>query len=359
MAQHTVNLEISSLPTDQASRTGIYAAGSFNNWNPKDEEYKFKKNGSGNYTLELKLARGKYEFKITRGSWNRVECNEDATSIDNRELNVTGDTTVRLKIAQWKDNFPEEPKQSTASKNVYVVDTVFYIPQLDRTRRVWIYLPPDYYRSRKKHYPVLYMHDGQNVFDEATSFSGEWGVDEYLDSIRQPACIVVAIDNSPTKRLNEYNPYNHKEYGKGEGRLYLDFLVKTLRPFINKNYRTLTQKKNTFVAGSSMGGLISFYAVLQYPRVFGAVGVFSPAFWVSGSSLYKDIKLMGARTNSRIYFYGGRQEGETMVSDIIKTFEAMGKVSKSKMVMIIREDGKHNEPTWRKEFPLFYKWAFE
>src|SRR5687768_164288 len=106
MARHTVTFEITSLPADSASRNAIYAAGSFNNWNPKDEEYKFKKAASGNYVLELKLARGKYEFKITRGSWSKVECNEDATGMDNRKLIVSGDTALRIKIAQWQDNFP-------------------------------------------------------------------------------------------------------------------------------------------------------------------------------------------------------------------------------------------------------------
>ena len=172
---------------------------------------------------------------------------------------------------------PLPEKVHTASFNVKVMDTAFFMPQLNRTRRIWIYLPPSY-RATKIYYPVLYMHDGQNLFDNATSYSGEWGIDEYLDSIftlGKKEVIVVGIDNGLSKRMNEYNPYSFRQYGKGEGDEYVDFLVKNLKPFIDKHYRTLPGKKDTYIAGSSMGGLISLYAVLKYPAVFGGAGIFS------------------------------------------------------------------------------------
>jgi predicted alpha/beta superfamily hydrolase len=199
------------------------------------------------------------------------------------------------------------------------------------------------------------MHDGQNVFDDATSFAGEWGVDEFLDSGMLKNCIVVAIDHGGSKRINEYCPYDMEKFGKGEGNEYVDFLVKTLKPFIDKNYHTLKDKSHTFIAGSSMGGLISMYAVLKYPTVFGGAGVFSPAFWI-GPEIFDDIKAKGKKVNSKIYFYGGKQEGETMIPEILKAFEMMNKVSKSKMETVIRDDGKHNEARWRIEFPMFYRW---
>jgi predicted alpha/beta superfamily hydrolase len=250
--------------------------------------------------------------------------------------------------------------QHTVSKNVTVIDTAFFIPQLKRTRRVWIYLPESYNASRLKKYPVLYMHDGQNVFDEATSFAGEWGVDEALDSLTEKTkeCIVVAVDNGGDKRMNEYNPYDHKKFGKGEGDKYVDFLVKTLKPFIDKKYRTLKDRPNTFIAGSSMGGLISLYAVLKYPKIFGGAGVFSPAFWVA-PALYNEIKKKTGAVNAKVYFMAGGQESETMVQDMLKAFDAMRKLSKSKMTTVIRSEGKHNEATWRKEFPEFYNWMMK
>ena len=184
------------------------------------------------------------------------------------------------------------------------------------------------------------MNDGQNLFDDATSFSGEWGVDEFLDSTKAKQCIVVAVDNGGSKRMNEYNPYDNERFGKGEGDLYADFLVKILKPFIDGNFRTLKKKENTFISGSSMGGLISLYALLKYPKVFGGAGIFSPAFWVSGTNIYEDIKAKGEKVKAKIYFYGGKLEGETMVPGMLRAFEEMAKISKSKMTIVIRDDGK-------------------
>jgi predicted alpha/beta superfamily hydrolase len=201
------------------------------------------------------------------------------------------------------------------------------------------------------------MHDGQNVFDEATSAYGEWGVDEALDTLgaQHKEIIVVAIDNGGDKRLNEYSPYDMEQYGKGEGDPYLDFLVQTLKPYIDKKYRTKKDEKNTFIAGSSMGGLISFYAILKYPKVFGAAGVFSPAFWITPQLKNIDPK-KAKKVKGKIYFYAGLQEGEHMVPDMLNVFEQMRRHSKAKMKTVIRAEGKHNEPTWREEFPLFYRW---
>jgi predicted alpha/beta superfamily hydrolase len=258
-------------------------------------------------------------------------------------------------VEEWADRFPAKPRVSTAGKNVRIIDTAFLIPQLKRVRRVWICLPPGYAGSAK-HYPVLYMHDGQNLFDDATSYSGEWGIDEFLDSTKARQSIVVGIDHGGATRTTEYNPYDNEKFGKEEGDAYVDFLVKTLKPFIDKNYRTLKNPANTFIAGSSMGGLISMYAVLKYPHVFGGAGVFSPAFWISGPKIFNDIKAKGKAFTGKIYFYCGKMEGETMVPDMLKALRGMKKVSKAKMKAVIRDEGKHNEVRWRQEFPLFYHW---
>jgi predicted alpha/beta superfamily hydrolase len=196
------------------------------------------------------------------------------------------------------------------------------------------------------------MHDGQNVFDDSTSFSGEWGLDEMLDSIHREV-IVVAIDHGNEKRMNEYNPYDHDRFGKGEGKAYAAFLARTLKPYIDKHYRTKKKKKHTMIAGSSMGGLISMYAVLSYPKVFGGAGVFSPAFWVA-PRIYDEINKKGKKVKSNIYFYAGKQEGERMVPDLLKAFENLGSVSKSRMRIVIKDEGRHHESAWRKELPTAF-----
>jgi predicted alpha/beta superfamily hydrolase len=358
LAQYKVTFVVDRLPPYQKLSDKIYLVGSFNNWNPHDEKLQMRiTNAKPGITIEL--AKGMYEYKFTEGSWENVESRDKGFPTANRNLIVDGDTTIHIEIEHWADHFPKKEKASTASRNVHIVDESFYIPQLDRHRRVWIYLPESYSTSKKK-YPVLYMHDGQNVFDEATSAYGEWGVDEALDTLgtRHKEIIVVAIDNGGDKRINEYSPYDMEKYGKGEGDQYVDFLVKILKPYIDKHYRTKKDEKNTFIAGSSMGGLISFYAILKYPKVFGGAGVFSPAFWIT-----PQLKNIGPekakKVKGKIYFYAGQQESETMVTDMLNVFEQMRQHSKAKMKTVIRAEGKHNEPTWREEFLLFYKWIVQ
>lgn len=363
MSQTSVRLEIVSLPHYHASGSILYASGSFNGWNARDKNFQFRQDSLGNYFIEMILTPGNYEYKITRGGWDKAECKKEGENINNRVLKIKRDTSIKISVEEWTDRFPSAPKKSTASKNVQIIDTAFLIPQLKRTRRIWIYLPESY-SSGSGRYPVLYMQDGQNVFDDATSYSGEWGVDEYLDS--RPAgekeWIVVAIDNGGIKRLNEYNPYDFRLNGntsgkskKGEGRKYADFLVKTLKPFIDKNYRTSGDKANTAISGSSMGGLISLFTLLKHPDVFGAAGIFSPAFSLS-PKIFDELKKMGKKLSADIYFYGGKLEGEKMISDMQMAHGILTKNPKIKIKMVIREDGRHNEPTWRKEFPLFFEW---
>jgi predicted alpha/beta superfamily hydrolase len=355
IAQYKVAFIINKLPSYHKSSDSIYLVGSFNNWNPHDEKFQLK-TIDGKPGISIELAKGMYEYKFTKGSWESAESSDKGFPTGNRSIAVDNDTTINVEIEHWAEHFPKKEKVSTASKNVHIVDNSFYIPQLDRHRRVWIYLPESYGKSKKK-YPVLYMHDGQNVFDEATSAYGEWGVDEALDSLgtQHKEIIVVAIDNGGDKRLNEYSPYDMEKYGKGEGDQYVDFLVQTLKPYIDKHYRTKKDEKNTFIAGSSMGGLISFYAILKYPKVFGGAGVFSPAFWITPELKNID-REKAKKIKGKIYFYAGQSESESMVPDMLNVFEQMRMHSKAKMQTVIRAGGKHNEPTWRKEFPLFYEY---
>lgn len=249
----------------------------------------------------------------------------------------------------------EKVRVSTASKNVHIIDTAFSMPQLGRVRRIWIYLPED---AAQKKYPVIYMHDGQNLFDDTSSYAGEWGVDELLDSVTAPKAIIVGIDNGREYRLPEYLPYDHEKYGKAEGKQYVQFIVKTLKPWIDRHYPTLKDRKHTFIAGSSLGGLISVYAMLQYPKVFGGAGIFSPAFWIA-PPIMNDIQKLGKKVKARIFFYAGKQEDETMVPLTLKAMEIFDRVSKSVLRTVIREEGKHNEASWRYELAGFYQFIME
>ncbi len=359
-AQFTVRLIVTDIAAK--AKDDIYISGNFNNWNPADNDSKLKPFGGGRRIIVFAdVDTGHYEFKFTRGSWDKVETNSKGEDIANRTLDIKGDTSVEITIAGWKDDAPEKPKPNTASANVHIIDTAFYMPQLDRYRRIWIYIPASYNKTKNKTYPVLYMQDGQNLFNEQTAFAGEWGIDECLDTLEpklNKECIIIGIDNGGDKRMTEYNPYDDAKYGKGEGKQYLDFIAATLKPYIDKNYRTLKDAQHTFIAGSSMGGLIAMYALVQYPDVFGGAGIFSPAFWVT-PQLYTDVANAKWQKKFRIYFYAGEKESLTMVKDAQKMLNTIKAKQCCDMQFITFPLGQHNEKYWREEFPDFYRWLMQ
>ena len=243
--------------------------------------------------------------------------------------------------------------------NVYIIDKAFYVPQLGRSRRIWLYLPPDYHTSQQ-HYPVLYMQDGQNLFEEWSAFGEEWGIDETLNSIKGK-CIVVGIDNGTEKRLNEYTLHDNERYGQGEGALYLSFLVKNLKPYIDETYRTLDSQEHTFIAGSSLGGLISFYACLHYPDVFGAAGIFSPAFWIA-PGIENEASTMAVQSGvhkQRLYFYYGEKEDNEMSENAKAMIAVLQPFGQYTIKTVVNKKGTHSEATWRDAFPHFYRWLMQ
>lgn len=353
--------------TEVAAKKGdeIYVAGTFNSWNSKDEKYKLKPFAGGRKSIVIKdVAAGNYAFKFTRGSMDKVECMADGRDIADRILDVNADVSIEVAIPGWKDDYPERPKRYTASPQVKVIDTAFKMPQLNRTRKIWIYLPKGYGSSTKT-YPVLYMQDGQNLFNEQTAYSGEWGVDECLDSLQQKLgkeCIVVGIDNGSNKRMSEYSPYDYTLKGafatpdtKGEGKQYVDFLVQTLKPFIDTKYRTKKSPDYTFVAGSSMGGLISAYAIMQYPQVFGAAGVFSPSFWIA-PKIYTEAEKLITTAMPRFFIYAGAKESANLVAEVAKMEAILKTKPRYEVVTQISPLGQHNESYWKLIFPGFYTW---
>ncbi len=358
-SQYSVTMHLRDSPAGH-SADSIFMAGNHNQWNPADSNNRFGTGGGRDYLVLKNVPAGRYEFKFTRGSWQNVETGPGGEDAGNRQLFITSDTVIEVSILGWKDDFAAPVKQRTLSSNVQVLDSAFDLPQLGRARRLWIYLPAGY-NKRKKRYPVMYMHDGQNLFDESTAAFGEWGVDECLDSLsrlktkNKRECIVIGIDNGP-RRMNEYNPYEFGQAGKGEGKEYVDFLANTLKPYIDKRYRTLTSKQNTIIAGSSMGGLISYYAMLKYPEVFGKGGIFSPAFWTADS-----IKVLtgaaGNKLTGNLFFYMGGQEGDSSIDDMQEITALLGEHSPALIYEVIDPQAAHNEQAWRKWFPEFVTWA--
>jgi len=250
----------------------------------------------------------------------------------------------------------------TATENVSILDESFFFPSLARHRRIWVYRPADYETSGEK-YPVIYMHDGQNLFDELNAFGTEWGIDETLDAERGKV-IVIGIDNGAEHRMSEYMLHDHPEHGPAEGANYLKDVTEVLKPYVDSILRTRPEKQYTCIAGSSMGGLISFYAGLYFPHIFGAVGVFSPALWLDAPRVFSEAEeILKRDTNpdqgvpsQRWYFYGGALESETMIAEVATMVKIMRESPRADVTYQIDAGGIHDEAVWKNYFPNFYKW---
>ncbi len=360
-AQYKVTFRLQAVPS-AFSNEPVFVVGTFNSWNPDLQKFSFVDNA---LVTELKdVDAGRHEFKFTRGSWINVECDSKGKDIANRVVDISSDTIITCSIEGWIDDAGSFAGNHTVSKNVELLDENFEMPRLQEFRHIWIYLPPGYSKSKTR-YPVIYMHDGQNVFDEYTAPFGEWGVDESLDSLisgGKPACIVVAIENGSMKRMSEYNAYEFTWKTEKDtitfhprAEEYLEDIIETLKPLIDKKYRTLSSKENTIIAGSSMGGLISYYAAIKYPEVFGKAGIFSPAFWTAaGIDSLTDAE--SNKLKGKYFFYMGGKEGGTYVEDMKRIREKAGKNSSALIYSVIDPEAEHKEKFWRKWFTEFYIW---
>lgn len=342
-------------------KDSLFLSGTFNAWVVNSPAYVFSRTGLNTFSITINPAPGTLQFKVTRGSWTYVEANSTGGTISNRSYTYAGGpATLNIQIAGWQD-IGGTASPTSASPNVYFLDTDFPIPQLSTSRRIWIYLPPDYASSSKK-YPVLYMHDGQNLFDVSTSFSGEWRVDESLDSLFTTGdwgIIVVGIDNGGANRLNELSPWNNPSYGGGEGGKYMDFIEHNLKPYIDSNFRTYTIPKFNGIMGSSMGGLISQYGGVDYQQSIKKVGLLSPSFWFT-DTIFQFVHQTPIQPDMKFYFVSGTTEDSTMVPLMMAMQDSViaGGLSPARTKLLTWADGQHAEWFWAREFPAAYLWLF-
>ncbi|NRD22923.1 alpha/beta hydrolase [Winogradskyella litoriviva] len=244
--------------------------------------------------------------------------------------------------------------QSTASKQVTTLKIA--APQLDTVKTIWVYLPSEYQNTEKR-FPVIYMHDAQNLFDAETSYVGEWEIDEYMDRLTNNKSIIIGIEHGNEKRIDELTPFMHEKYGGGSGDSYISFIKNTLKPKIDSIYRTKPEAKDTSIFGSSLGGLISFYSVIKYPETFSKAGVFSPAFWIN-PEIFDFVKTSDIPESSKFYFLAGTDEGETMIpklEEMITLLKSKG-VKETQYKKHLVKDGKHNEQLWASNFGNAYQY---
>ena len=222
-------------------------------------------------------------------------------------------------------------------------------PQLDNRRDILIYLPASYYKTDNP-FPVIYMHDGQNLFDPMTSFAGEWGVDSALARAPRKGrrAIIVGIPNAGIDRIREYSPFEDSRSGGGDGEAYLAFLNDTVKPLIDARFRTDPSTAATGIVGSSLGGLISLYAFFRHPGRYGFAGALSPALWFAGGAIFRTVESAGY-VRGRVYLDVGTREGQGTLANAREMRDQLlsNRYKRGRDLMWVEDKGgMHNEAAW-------------
>ena len=250
----------------------------------------------------------------------------------------------------------------------------FHSRYLASDRDVMVYLPPGYDANKKRRYPVFYLHDGQNLFDGATSFikGSEWQVDETAQALIKKKAIkpiiIVGIYNAGRERIDEYTPTRDTGHGMGgKADLYGRMMVEELKPFIDSEYRTLTDADNTGVGGSSLGGLLSLYLALKYPQTFGRVAVVSPSVWWDNRMILREVQSLKKNTRLRIWLDIGTKEGGNKNEEVNTTNNtrllrdaliAKGCKEGSDLKYFEAEGAEHNERAWAQRVEQILRFLF-
>ena len=231
----------------------------------------------------------------------------------------------------------------------------------EKPRQGYVYLPDRYDREPEKRYPVMYMFDGHNVFfDSDATFGKSWGMKDYMDRTGKELIIVgIACNDEGSRRLNEYSPvdFTYEPIGKieGQGKLYMDWLVGTLKPYIDSTYRTLPGREHTLIAGSSMGGLMSLYAACHYNSVFQRAACLSPSLWVAPEAVELLLKEGTPNADTCIYMDYGSEEMDNHLdsSRMLQTAVRLLLEKGVKLTFRIVPGGSHCEASWEKQIPVF------
>lgn len=250
-------------------------------------------------------------------------------------------------VRKWKITIPEQTGRAT--------------------RNAYVYLPTGYKKERRRRYPVLYMFDGHNVFfDSDAAYGKSWGMADYLDYTDTPLIVVAVECDHGTKpgRLSEYSPFSFDDltFGsvEGRGKITMDWLVNTFKPYIDKRYRTLPDREHTFIAGSSMGGLMSLYAVMEYNHVFGRGACLSPSVWCAPEALDEMIAKADIGPDTVLYMDYGSEELANH-DDMLKLFhQVAGRLLERRVMLDCRivPGGHHCEASWERQIPFFMATLF-
>ncbi|MEO1234008.1 MAG: alpha/beta hydrolase-fold protein [Myxococcota bacterium] len=336
-----------TVPADTPEFPAVYVAGDFQGWQPLSEPHRLTRKSPELWEGTLSIPLGLIAYKYVRGTWLRVEKGPRGEELGDRSVEVNGDLQVEDTVASWADR---PPRPST------IVGDVRSLEALGRT--VLVYLPPGYETSGRT-YPVLYMFDGQNVFDAATSFAGEWGADEAAEQLiaagEIEALIIVAIANGGAQRLEEYTPWRDADFSTpgGGGQAHLQRIVQELKPTVDARFRTDTAPQRTAIAGSSLGGLMAAYALHAHPDVFGRAAALSPSIWWDDRRLLRFVETTGRPDGAWAYADMGTGEsgGVPALRALRDAWIGVGFTAGTDLFVEEISGGVHNEASWRARFP--------
>ena len=351
-----------TIKSNEDDERSIFITGNFNKWNPRDLQFELKENTANTYFIEIddeKLPEH-IEYKFTRGGWENVEIDRFGNITPNRKV-AKNKLETDDKVERWRINWG--PFKQEFFPIAEIISEKFFIPQLNKTRKIWALLPYNYHQT-KKDYPVLYLHDAQNLFNEGSAF-GNWEIDKKLSILAEYGrgdVIIIAIENGSEDRMKEYVLDNDSITDNAEGKKYVRFLADTLKPYVDSVYRTKPEREFTGIGGSSLGGLISIYSGFLYPEVYSKLMIFSPSLWLNPENNFPQMNFNNPY-DIKVYMYGGEQEGSEM-TDRIQLFENTMEGWEDETSMqfefkiSINPEGKHQEFYWSQEFPRAMEWLY-
>jgi len=233
------------------------------------------------------------------------------------------------------------------------------IPALKRRRKVWAFLPEDYFEEPEKRYPVIYFNDGQNVFEGwKAAFGTGWEAHTVMRELKPawgiPECILIGIEHGKRNRVKEYTPFDRHGNFSQEGNAYADFVANGLKNFVDSKLRTRPEREYTALVGSSMGGLSAFYTAFKHQDVFSLAGVFSPSLWAA-PALYSLVRMTGRHYPTKFYLSAGTREGKYTRQNLVHLNDVLLSCGFETRLSIIK-GGEHNETLWQEEFRNFYRW---
>ncbi len=299
----------------------------------------------GAYHCDVHVLSGiKYGYKVTRGTWGTVETTEDDKDIEDRPLVVDGEAEVDITVAAWRDRGLSVPGRITVTGDVRM-HKLFRSKLLELDRDLVVYLPPGYDESGAR-YPVLYMHDGQNLMDESTSYNGnEWRVDETLQTLiaagNVEPIIVVGVYNSPDRAF-EFVPKAATADGGGRGELHAKMIATEVKAFIDSRYRTMPDRAHTAVGGAGLGAIAALHAAATQPQTFGHVIAFNPWDWDGKVEMLGDLNALALKLN--------QVRCVVDVKELAEAFKQAGMTAGEQYLWIEAAPDENREPDWADRF---------